>query len=602
MNAETGTAPAGTAPAGTAPAAAADALAGRLAGLRARRRDPGWAEGLLGLAREVTLADSGAVLAEARDGSWSVLVPSTAAAPPAAWLALAGAALSGRLLAAAPGEAAGRWRFAASLGSVDPPEAGAAARRGALVLEVVARSPAELALTRERIAFLAALAEAAAVEAGAVAQLPQALAGAVAEALRRHPEDPAAGLHRAAAILAAALPGAQRVAVALRPGRRGGGLGVSDQPRLEPGATLPRRLTALAEEAVERAAPRSAAPDAARSPAERAFDAAFGAAFGARGLLSLPAEGGGEAVILAFLAPDAPLPEAAVARLQPAANLLGALATRPPRRGRRRRGLALGIGGATAIGLLAVLPWPAEVAAPFVLQPERSRSITAPFDGFLESSTAQPGDAVTAGATPLARLNTREVELELAAARARAANDRREAAIARAAGEPAREQIALLAARRAEAQVGLLEYRLALADIRAPVDGTIVAGDLRRSLGQPLARGQVLFEIALPGPLRAEVLVLDEHVPAVAPGQRVRLAPAAEPGRVRIARVLRVRPMAEVVEGRNVFRVVATLEDSGAEGLRPGMEGWARIETGPSTMLAWLLRDPVRWVRRRLWI
>lgn len=590
MNAETGTAP--------ATASGADALAGRLAGLRARRRDPGWAEGLLGIAREVTLADSGAVLAEARDGSWSVLVPSTAAAPPAAWLALAGAALSGRLLAAAPGEAAGRWRFAASLGSVDPPEAGAAARRGALVLEVVARSPAELALTRERIAFLAALAEAAAVEAGAVAQLPQALAGAVAEALRRHPEDPAAGLHRAAAILAAALPGVQRVAVALRPGRRGGGLGVSDQPRLEPGATLPRRLTALAEEAVERAAPRCAAPDAARSPAERAFDAAFGA----RGLLSLPAEGGGEAVILAFLAPDAPLPEAAVARLQPAANLLGALATRPPRRGRRRRGLALGIGGATAIGLLAVLPWPAEVAAPFVLQPERSRSITAPFDGFLESSTAQPGDAVTAGATPLARLNTREVELELAAARARAANDRREAAIARAAGEPAREQIALLAARRAEAQVGLLEYRLALADIRAPVDGTIVAGDLRRSLGQPLARGQVLFEIALPGPLRAEVLVLDEHVPAVAPGQRVRLAPAAEPGRVRIARVLRVRPMAEVVEGRNVFRVVATLEDSGAEGLRPGMEGWARIETGPSTMLAWLLRDPVRWVRRRLWI
>jgi multidrug resistance efflux pump len=150
--------------------------------------------------------------------------------------------------------------------------------------------------------------------------------------------------------------------------------------------------------------------------------------------------------------------------------------------------------------------------------------------------------------------------------------------------------------------VALLEHRLAMADIRAPVDGTLVAGDLRRSLGQPVQRGQVLFEVALPGPLRAEVLVLDEHIPAVAPGQRVRLSPAAEPGRVRIATVLRVRPMAEVVAGRNVFRVIAALEETEAEGLRPGMEGWARIETGPSTWLAFLLRDPVRWVRRQFWI
>jgi hypothetical protein len=129
----------------------------------------------------------------------------------------------------------------------------------------------------------------------------------------------------------------------------------------------------------------------------------------------------------------------------------------------------------------------------------------------------------------------------------------------------------------------------------------IVAGDLRRSLGQPVGRGQLLFEIALGGPLRAEILVLDEHAPAVQPGQRVRLAPAAEPNRRREAVVERVRPMAELVDGRNVFRVIARLEDTQQEGLRPGMEGWARIETGRTTWLAWLLRDPVRWLRRQFW-
>jgi hypothetical protein len=98
------------------------------------------------------------------------------------------------------------------------------------------------------------------------------------------------------------------------------------------------------------------------------------------------------------------------------------------------------------------------------------------------------------------------------------------------------------------------------------------------------------------------VLVLDEDSPALREGQAVRLSAAAEPGRVRDAVVERIRPMAEVIEGRNVFRVIARLSGAEAEGLRPGMEGWARIETGRTTWLAALLRDPVRWVRRRLWI
>jgi hypothetical protein len=66
--------------------------------------------------------------------------------------------------------------------------------------------------------------------------------------------------------------------------------------------------------------------------------------------------------------------------------------------------------------------------------------------------------------------------------------------------------------------------------------------------------------------------------------------------------VLRVRPLAEIVQGRNVFRVIAELDTAAQAGLRPGMEGWARIETGRTTWLLWLTRDPVRWVRRQLWV
>jgi multidrug efflux pump subunit AcrA (membrane-fusion protein) len=322
-------------------------------------------------------------------------------------------------------------------------------------------------------------------------------------------------------------------------------------------------------------------------------------AFGPRPLLLLP---NSRLVMIVVFPPGTMLAESAADRLVPIVRLLDVVfAAKRLRKDVDRRPAAL-FAVVGLLGLLAVLPRAATVDAPIVLRPEEARIVTAPFDGLLEGSSVQPGDRVEAQRTPLARLATREVELELAAARARAANDLRDAAVARAAAQPAQEQISLLSARRAEAQVALLEYRLRLADVRAPADGVIIAGDLRRSLGQPVSRGQVLFEIALPGPLRAEVLVLDEDVTAIREGQRLRFATAAEPGRSREAIIERIRPMAEVIGGRNVFRIVARLADNDDASLRPGMEGWARIETGQTTWLASLLRDPIRWVRRIFWV
>lgn len=568
-----------------------DPLSERLARLRARRREPGWAHDLLELGRELAMAEAGAVLARGAEG-WEAIAPETADAVPAAWTALADSAVSGRGIAASAVGREGRWVFAAAAGAADPP--GAPARPAVLLLEVASALPMDLVLTRERMAFLGALAESGATEAVLAARAPAALATAAAEALLGA-DQLAAGLHEAALVLArAGLVGAERVAVVVPRSRA---VGVSDQPQVTPGADLPRRLLDLAEEALDRGTPRLSGGGSAASPAERAYAAAIGA----NPVLVVPGRAGGAVLVVAF-APGTGVPEQAGEQLTPAATMIGALA-QGPRPGRRwpRRWIAAGAVGAV-LAALALAPRDAVVEAPMVLRPERAQVVTAPFDGVVEASVAQPGDPAVAGETPLARLATREVELEFAAARARAANDMRDAAVARAGGQPAQEQIAMLSARRAEAQVALIEHRLRLADIRAPADGVIIAGDLRRSLGQPVSRGQVLFELALPGPLRAEVLVLDEDSPALREGQAVRLSAAAEPGRVREAVVERIRPMAEVIEGRNVFRVIARLSGPEQDGLRPGMEGWARIKTGRTTWLAALLRDPVRWVRRRLWI
>ncbi len=373
---------------------------------------------------------------------------------------------------------------------------------------------------------------------------------------------------------------------------------LADQPAVDPTADLPRLLAGLIEEADDHDGPLPTSADGPLTPAQQAYAARFGA----RPLLAQMAPN--HRLGLATTFREGAVPAEAIPSLTSALALLErTLSPRPPRLNpRSRRTWLIAMAGVAAVvGVLAVLPRAAVVEAPATLQPDWQQVVSAPYDGVVDASSVQPGDAVVASSTVLARLMTREIELEIAAARARAANDQRDATVARAASQPAQEQLALLSAKRNEAQLALLEHRLAMSQLRSPVSGVIVSGDLRRSIGQPVMRGQTLFEIAPPAATRAEIHVLDEDVTLIAPGQAVRILPAAEPDRPRRAIVQRIRPMAEVVQGRNAFLVVAQLEPDDAP-LRPGSEGVARIETGQTTWLVALLRQPVRYLRRLLWI
>jgi hypothetical protein len=573
-----------------APAAASsgtDALARRLAELGELRLAPEWPSRLLALARDLTMAEAGAVIAAA-EGGLRVLAPSAAEPVPEAWAAAARSAFEARGVVAREA-GPGAWLMAVPLDAAT-----------ALAVLVPGASPVDRALTRERLALLSAFAQAAGSAAAASGLAPPA-AAAEAARVAFAAEDPASGLAAAASRLATLLPPGARLALGLLRAGRIGTLALSDQPSLNPRTELARALAMAMEEALD-SGETQALPDAARlSAAARAFPSVFSLP----GCLVVPDREAGACAVVLWREAPAASPEAVAALLRPALSLLGSGAGR---RGRarllRRRAGRLWPAAVAALlfGLAAVLPRPDEVVASFVAQPSVVHAVTAPFDGVLEASAARPGDPVSEGEV-LARLATRELALEIAAVRARAANDLREAAIARAAGQPAQEMIAELSARRAEAQRALLEHRLALAEIRSPAAGVILAGDLRRSLGQALTRGQTLFEIAAPDDLRAEILLPEARAHLVRPGQTGWLAPAADPGARIPVTIERVRPMAEVVQGRNVFRAIALLPEGTGEGpLRPGAEGVARVEVGETTWLAWALRDAWTALRRVAWL
>ena len=271
-------------------------------------------------------------------------------------------------------------------------------------------------------------------------------------------------------------------------------------------------------------------------------------------------------------------------------------------RGWRVRAVPIAAGVVVAA---ALYPAPRRIEAPFVAQPVSRRIIAAPFDGKIAASGALPGDLVEAGKTEIARLETAELELQLAASRARGATERQRADLARGEGDPSGEQRAMLMAEQAAAETRLLEHRIAQARLVSPVTGVLLAGDLRQRIGAPVERGAVLAEVAPLEGMRAELSVPEDEVLDVAPGQRGTLATAARPGTSERFEVERIEPLAELRDGQNSFRVVVTLTDvapSPDSALLPGMQGVAKIDAGRSPLGWQVLRRVVNALRMWLWI
>jgi len=239
--------------------------------------------------------------------------------------------------------------------------------------------------------------------------------------------------------------------------------------------------------------------------------------------------------------------------------------------------------------------------APFVLEATYQQTICAPFDGFIKAVNVEVGDAVEQGKTTLAELDTAELRLQLAAAKADRAGYLKQFAAAMRDGETARAQIAQANADKVEAQIELFNYLIDQAKLVSPISGTVVKGDLKRQIGAPVKTGDVLFEVTPLESLRAELLVGEDEIFDVAVGQHGYLATASYPAqRIKFV-VERVNPAAEVVNNRNVFKVRARLVET-RPWMRPGMEGVAKVTIG-KRRYAWIwTRKIVNWLRMKLWL
>ncbi|MDB2686063.1 efflux RND transporter periplasmic adaptor subunit, partial [Mariniblastus sp.] len=254
------------------------------------------------------------------------------------------------------------------------------------------------------------------------------------------------------------------------------------------------------------------------------------------------------------------------------------------------------IAAAVLIGLLCV-PMPYRVWCDCNVQPVERRFVAAPYEGVLAQSLVRGGDQVAANQV-VARLDGRLVRGELAGVQAEfdVAKKRRDLALA--SGDVAQSQIAKSEMQRHQAKVTILNQRLENLEVRSPIDGVVVAGDLEKAVGVPLELGQTLFEIAPLDTMVAEISIPESEAQYVKSGMSVQLKFDSFPFKTFSAEIQRVHPRAEDVDNASVFVADVVLQNS-AGSLRPGMSGSAKVSSGWSP-LGWnLFHRP--WESIRYW-
>ena len=250
-------------------------------------------------------------------------------------------------------------------------------------------------------------------------------------------------------------------------------------------------------------------------------------------------------------------------------------------------------------GVVAVMFMPVtyRIRCNCVTEVVHRRFAVAPFAGQIVHSKVKAGDAVKAEQV-LAELDGRTIRWELSGTIARREQADRTREIELVDRNVPRTMLAELEHDRLSAEEAVLRYKRDHLQVKSPIDGVILAGDIENSEAASVETGDVLFEVGPLKPIRIELAIPSDDIAQVRPGFPVKVWINGQEDKPLLGKVARIQPRSETRDARNVF--VARVEfPNDDERLKPGMAGTARIDC-EQRRLGWaLFHKPVNWARAR---
>ncbi|MDJ0834480.1 MAG: HlyD family efflux transporter periplasmic adaptor subunit [Gammaproteobacteria bacterium] len=269
--------------------------------------------------------------------------------------------------------------------------------------------------------------------------------------------------------------------------------------------------------------------------------------------------------------------------------------------GPRHFGLKLGsliLAGLIAFFILAEDDY--RVTADARLEGTIQRAVTSPTAGYVIDANVRAGDVVKQNDL-LFSLDDRDLRLERMKWESQKLQSKREHSEAVAEHDRARTRILSAQIEQADAEIALLDEQLGRMQVKAPFDSFVVTGDMSQSLGAPVERGDILFELAPLNSYRVILEVDERDIDDISIDQVGELALTSAPQDLMPISVERITPLSSAVEGRNFFRVEARLNGEISELLRPGMEGVGKIDIDRRKLIWIWSHKIIHWFRMFFW-
>lgn len=251
--------------------------------------------------------------------------------------------------------------------------------------------------------------------------------------------------------------------------------------------------------------------------------------------------------------------------------------------------------------IASVMPWAYRVDASLSVRSRDVLFVPAPFDGYLREVHVDVGDQVDSGRT-LVALDTRDLLLEASMAEADLERFAREAEKTMAARQLADMQIALARQQQALAKLELIRFQLANALIKAPFSGVVIEGDLKKNLGAPVRKGDLLVKLAQSTRTYLELEIDQAYVHEVQVGTRGEFALVGRPSERLPIQISHLDPAAVSKDGKTVYLARATLLGAQQPDWRPGMGGNAKLEAGDRALIWVMTHRTVRFLREFFWL
>lgn len=251
------------------------------------------------------------------------------------------------------------------------------------------------------------------------------------------------------------------------------------------------------------------------------------------------------------------------------------------------------------IAALGALHEDFRITAKAVLEGAVQRAAVSPFEGYIQEASIRAGDVVQEGQI-LAQLSDRDLKLDQLKWQSERDKILQKQRDALAKHDRVGVLVASAQLRQAEAQLKLASEKLGRTAIAAPISGVVVSGDLSQLLGAPVEQGKVLYEIAPLNAYRVILQVEEYDIGYIKPGQGGSMLLNGAAGEQIPLEVTKVSSVSTPQDGRNFFRVEASLRDSKAD-LRPGMEGVAKVVIDRRLSLWIWTRTTIERLRLLLW-